>query len=99
MKKHQMKLTSLPFKKIIDGEKIIESRLYDKKRHKINVGDEIEFICKDKPSEKVIVKVKAIYLYNSFSELFSDFPPEHFGGDSKQKLIEEISNFYSDDEQ
>ena len=94
-----MKLSKLPFEKITNGKKIIESRLYDEKRKKINVGDQIEFSCNDKPGKKVITKVKALYRYESFKYLFSDFPPEYFGSNSKDELIKEIETFYSKEEQ
>ncbi len=94
-----MKLAVYPFKKVISGKKDIESRLYDQKRQKVNVGDQIEFTCKDDFSKKVLVKVKAIYLYSSFEELFSDFSAKRFGGKSKQELIEEVNKFYSKKEQ
>jgi len=94
-----MKLAKEPFGKIASGQKIIESRLYDEKRQRINVGDQIEFTCKDDQSKKVLTKVKALYLYGSFEELFSDFPPEYFGGESKDGLIEEIETFYSKEHQ
>ena len=40
---HKMNLASSAFKSISIGKKTIEMRLYDEKRAKINVGDEIEF--------------------------------------------------------
>jgi len=99
MTTHQMKLAASSFKKIISGDKIIESRLYDEKRQRIIVGDQIEFICRDEPRKKVLTKVKALYLYRSFKELFFDFPPEYFGGKLRNGLIQEIKKFYSKDEQ
>jgi ASC-1-like (ASCH) protein len=94
-----MRLAAGPFEKIKNGQKIIESRLYDEKRRYINIGDEIEFVCNENPLEKILTKVKAIYRYNLFEEMFSDFPPNYFGGKSKIKLIEEIEKFYSKEEQ
>ena len=94
-----MRLAIAPFEKIANGDKNIESRLYDEKRQRINIGDQIEFICKDDLSKKILTKVKAIYLYSSFEELFSDFSPEKFGGNSKQELIKEVNKFYLDEEQ
>lgn len=41
--KHQFKLNNFPFEKIANGTKTIELRLYDEKRQKLNVGDEIVF--------------------------------------------------------
>ncbi len=96
---HRMKLSSAPFKKIVDGKKIIESRLYDEKRQKISVGDQIEFTCTDKLKKNTIAEVKSLYLYSNFENLFSDFPSTHFGGDSKEDLIEEIETFYSKKDQ
>lgn len=99
MTTHQMKLATDPFEKITSGEKIIESRLYDEKRRQINIGDQIEFSRNDDPTKKVLTKVKVLYLYKSFEELFSDFPSKYFGGESKDELVKEIEMFYSKDEQ
>ena len=41
MKIHQMKLNNKPFNMIKNGRKNIELRLYDEKRRKLNIGDEI----------------------------------------------------------
>lgn len=38
-----MKLQKSPFEKIKNGTKTVEFRLYDEKRRKINIGDQIEF--------------------------------------------------------
>jgi ASC-1-like (ASCH) protein len=94
-----MKLAITPFEKIASGNKIIESRLYDEKRRQINLGDQIEFSSNDNPARKVTTSVRALYLYPDFESLFSDFPPSHFGGNSRETLLEEIENFYSKDEQ
>jgi len=94
-----MKLATETFEKISTGTKIIESRLYDDKRRKINVGDKIEFTCADDASKKISVNVKALYRYSSFEEMFSDFSPEYFGERSKDLLLEKIRNFYSSDEE
>lgn len=92
---HQMKLASNPFTKIINGNKVIESRLYDEKRRQIATGDLIEFARNDDPTIKILTKVVALYQYDSFKNLFSDFSPELFGGKSTDELIEEIEGFYS----
>ncbi|HEY4509707.1 MAG TPA: ASCH domain-containing protein [Candidatus Paceibacterota bacterium] len=90
-----MKLTKTPFEKIESGQKIIESRLFDEKRRQINVGDRIEFIQTDNSDKKVVTKVTALYRYPLFSDLFSDFSPKYFGGESKEDLLQEIRQFYS----
>jgi len=96
---HSMKLQKQPFENIANGKKIIESRLFDDKRQLINIGDQIEFNCVDDQSKKVLTKVRALYQYESFDELFSDFAPELFGGISKNGLNDEINQFYSIDDQ
>lgn len=96
---HQMKLSIVPFEKIVNGEKVIESRLYDEKRQQINPGDQIEFTCNDKPTKKVLTAVRALYRYTDFESLFSDFPSTHFGETSKEELLKEIETFYSKEEQ
>lgn len=40
---HQMRLHPEPFEKIKNGTKIIEMRLNDEKRQKVQIGDKIEF--------------------------------------------------------
>ncbi len=96
---HRMKLQREPFNKVQKGKKIIESRLHDEKRQQVKVGDQIEFVYTDDLSKKVLTKVKALYRYNSFQELFSDFSAESFGGNSKEELLKEIATFYSKEEQ
>lgn len=99
MNTHQMNLTKNPFDKIKSGIKIIESRLFDEKRQKINIGDNIEFSCNENLNEKILTKVNAIYRYQNFLEMFNDFPPAFFGGNSIEELIKEIETFYSKDAQ
>lgn len=94
-----MKLATVPFEKIVSSNKVIESRLYDEKRQQINLGDQIEFVCNDDQSRKVIASVKALYRYPAFENLFSDFSPSLFGGISKEELLKEIEIFYSKEEQ
>ena len=96
---HKMKLAKEPFDKIANGQKVIESRLFDEKRQTINIGDEIEFSQNDDSTKTVKTKVRALYRYGSFDCLFADFPPEYFGGTSGESLIEEIGRFYSKEEQ
>ena len=96
---HKMKLQKQPFENILNGKKMIESRLYDEKRQQINLGDQIEFTCVTEPINIVLTKVRALYRYGSFEELFFDFSSELFGGESKNELLAEIGSFYSVEEQ
>lgn len=99
MNTHQMKLSINPFNKIKDGKKVIECRLYDDKRKTIELGDLIEFKNSENELEKINTKVKAIYRYESFQEMYRDFDPSLFGGTSTDELVKEINTFYSIDEQ
>jgi len=94
-----MKLSSIPFEKIASGQKAIESRLFDEKRKAINVGDCIEFSNTDNADLKISTKVKAMYRCCTFEELFSAFPAEKFGGESEKDLLQEIRQFYSQEEE
>lgn len=96
---HSMKLTKIPFEKIFSGLKTIESRLFDEKRRQIEIGDIVEFYLVDQPDKKISKKVVALYRYQSFFELFSDFSPNLFGGNTIEDLTSEISLFYSEDDQ
>lgn len=94
-----MKVSAEPFEKIIRKEKVIESRLYDEKRQQIAIGDEIEFSENDQPENKVRVRVKGLLRYQSFEELFADHEPTLFGEESREFLLNQISQFYSDEDQ
>lgn len=94
-----MKLSSDPFEKIVRGEKLIESRLFDEKRQQIVIGDEIEFSEKDNPEKKVKTRVKGLLHYKSFKDLFSDHEPSLFGAESKDFLFNQIKQFYSDEDE
>lgn len=96
---HIMKLHPAPFAAIRDGKKVIESRLFDEKRQKIQVGDQIRFCNTVSPEECVIAVVKDLHPAKTFSELFRAFPPEEFGGASVQELEDQIYQFYSKEDE
>lgn len=96
---HQMKLTSVPFEKIRNGSKVIESRLYDEKRQTINLGDEVLFSQSDDNTQTVSTKVIGILRYSSFHQLFADHDSKLFGGTSIDELLKEIKQFYSDEDE
>lgn len=68
--RHTMKLKEDPFERMKNGTKTIEFRLYDEKRRKIKVGDEIEFFKLPKLQERILVRVKNLYRGDSFKILF-----------------------------
>lgn len=69
--KHKMNLQHEPFVKIKAKTKTIEMRLFDKKRSKISVGDDIVFV--DNSTKEVITcKVTNLFKYKNFDELYSN---------------------------
>lgn len=95
MTTHQLKLATEPFNAIISGDKTIESRLYDTKRQKIQIGDQIIFTNIDNSKQTVTAEVVGLLRYATFRDLFSHNNPRKFGGDNVEWLENQISEFYS----
>ena len=70
---HEMSLRPGPFRKIADGSKRYELRLYDEKRRMISVGDTITFTCTE-DARTVEVWVIGLHLFASFEELYDALP-------------------------
>ena len=99
MTTHQLKLATEPFDAIISGNKTIESRLYDTKRQKIQIGDRIIFTNRDNSEQTVTTEVVGLLRYATFRNLFSHNNPRKFGGDNVEWLENQISEFYSIEDQ
>ena len=76
---HYLNLHPRPFMLIKDGMKTIELRLLDEKRREISVGDTLIFINTEDDSDKLLCKVKALYTFASFTELYESLPLEKCG--------------------
>ncbi|MBQ7939199.1 MAG: RNA-binding protein [Clostridia bacterium] len=74
MAEHIMKLHPGPFAKIKDGSKTIELRLYDEKRRRISVGDTIQFVNTEDPADMVCLRVRDLFVFDSFDELYKHLP-------------------------
>ena len=96
---HQMKLASEPYNKIVSGRKRIESRLYDEKRQQISIGDTIIFSENNKLENTATTIVKGLLRYQTFKELFADHDLALFGEESRDFLLNQIKQFYSDDDE
>ena len=99
MTTHQLKLATEPFNAIISGNKTIESRLYDAKRQKIQIGDRIIFANRDNSEQTATAEVVGLLRYATFRDLFSHNNPRKFGGDNVEWLENQISEFYSIEDQ
>lgn len=95
---HEMKLQNDPFMKIKNGTKTIEMRLYDEKRRKINVGDEIRF-TNNANGEKLMVFVINLYRYKDFNELYKNHDKISIGYEQNEVANpNDMSMYYSNDE-
>lgn len=99
---HQMKLFREPFFRIKERKKIIEVRLFDEKRQKVSIGDEIEFSLIDNPEEKIIVKVRGLSRFEFFKDLYSSFHYSLFGhphGTILDEQLKDILECYSKEDE
>ena len=92
---HQLQLTTTPFNAIVSGTKTIESRLFDEKRQKIQLGDEVTFTNRENTDQTVTVRVVGLLRYQTFHDLFIHNNPAKFGGESVEWLEKQIGEFYS----
>lgn len=98
-RQHQMKLSSGPYRNIVSGKKVIESRIFDEKRQQISIGDTIVFSEDGKPENNIVTVVKGLLRYQTFKELFSDHDPSLFGEESESFLLGQVRQFYSSEEE
>lgn len=96
---HEMRLDPAPFAAIARGTKTIEMRLYDEKRRRIAVGDEILFL--ERGTAAVLrTTVAALHIFPSFSELYAAFPKEALGyAEDETAHPSDMEKYYSLDEQ
>lgn len=98
---HQMRLQQGAFDKIKSGNKILEMRVCDEKRRKLELGDKIEFSLMDKPQEKVVVEIIGLLRYERFADLISDLPAAYLGyrESEKEYLKNSMYEIYTPEEE
>lgn len=97
--KHEMKLNNGPFDSIKNGTKTIEMRLNDEKRQKLKVGDLIEFTNRA-TNEKISVRIKNLFKYDNFEELYKHFDKRELGYDDNDTIdYKDMEKYYSKEEQ
>ena len=100
---HYMKLKDAPFEKIKFGKKTVELRLYDDKRRKISIGDKIIFSNFFDENDKLIVRVKDLYICETFKDLFEEISLEECGNPKDMSIevaVKHMREYYSlEDEQ
>lgn len=100
---HRMRLNPVPFEEIKQGKQQIETRLYDYKRRKVKVGDQIKFIKRPAETENLIITVIGLSIFDSFEHLFQATEKTKFGykeSDTLEYQLQCIGKYYSkEDEQ
>ena len=96
---HEMNLQPRYYDYIKNGTKRIELRLFDEKRQKIKLGDEIIFSKSE--SDKFVAKVIGLLRYDTFEHLFNDFDINVLADDSMSKgeLLDVLEEFYTPQKQ
>ena len=82
---HEMKLYEGPFGRMKKGSKKLELRLYDEKRQKIKIGDEIIFRLAPNLNEEIKTKVTGLLVYPKFADMLDDLPTSLLGYDEKDR--------------
>lgn len=75
---HTLRLDNKPFEAIKSTHKDIEMRLFDDKRKRINVGDEILFINRSN-NETLSCLVTNLYVFDNFKDLYEYFDKSRLG--------------------
>ena len=78
-KVHEMSLRPEPFAAIAEGRKVYELRLWDEKRKQIVPGDVLIFSNTEHLSNKLYCRVKALHLFDDFTQLYRALPLEKCG--------------------
>ena len=92
---HTMNVKTKYYNLLKSGKKIIELRLFDEKRQKIKVGDEIIFSDSSNQSDSFKAIVLKLHRAESFDALCQIIKPEQAGFSSKEELISVLGEFYT----
>lgn len=98
---HFMHLSDEPFLKIKEGKKNIELRLYDEKRSRIAVGDEIIF-KRANGNETLSARVVKLHIFGTFKELYMELPLIKCGyalEEAENAAYTDMEKYYSAEEQ
>lgn len=91
---HSMNVKTKYYNLLKSGSKTIELRLFDEKRKKIKVGDNIIFTNVSNSNDTFTAVVKNLYHARNFDELCSIIQPSRAGFSSKEELLKVLEEFY-----
>ena len=92
---HTMNVKTKYYNLLKSGKKIIELRLFDEKRQKIKIGDEILFSDSSNQDDSFKATVLKLHRAENFNALCQIIKPEQAGFSSKEDLISVLEEFYS----
>lgn len=87
-----MKLDAPFFDQVKSGKKIYEIRLYDEKRQKIGIGDNIIFKKQPELIDGVVVKVVDVKRFETFEQMAQTLSLSSVGFDNKNAA--QVARFY-----
>ena len=93
MTAHKLHLHKEPFEMIEQGLKTMEARLYDERRQRIDIGDEIIFINRSN-NQTLKVTVTKLHRAPTFYELFLQCDPVKFGGTTAEETAKGMEKYY-----
>ena len=96
---HTMKVQTKYYNLLKSGQKTIELRLFDEKRQKIKVEDEIIFSDLSNPNDNFKAIVSNLHRAESFDALCHIISPIQAGFFTKQDLIDVLQEFYTPEDQ
>lgn len=92
---HEMNLVNTAFNKILSGKKTIELRLFDEKRQKISIGDNIRFHSTENKNI-IVATVKALHIFKTFEELYTALLLDKCGyDDTKNAKPTDMLEYYT----
>ena len=96
--KHILKIHAFSFKKIVDGSKTIDIRLFNEKHQLIRPNDIIEFVC-DELNERILCLVKAFLVFDTADNMIDVLPPSLFGYPNREEIKVRVRRLFSIDDQ
>ena len=87
---------------IRSGQKTYELRLYDEKRQKLQVDDEIEFSCIEGNEPTFAVRVIALHRFENFADLYVSLPLlkcDYTSESISNATPDDMNQYYSIEEQ
>ena len=92
---HKLNVKEKYYNMLKQGTKVIELRLFDDKRKKINIGDVIEFSNNSNIEDTFLAQVVKLHRADNFEVLCHKIDCHNAGFDTNQELMKVLEEFYS----